>query len=54
LYRGINGFKKGYKPRNKIVKDNKGELITDTHRILARWRKHFSQVFNKNAVNTVR
>jgi len=28
LYRGINDFKKGYQPRNKIVKDEKGDLIT--------------------------
>ena len=29
LYRGINGFKKGYQPRNIIVKDEKGDLVAD-------------------------
>ena len=38
LYRGINDFKKGYRPRCNIVKDEKGELVADSHSILARWR----------------
>jgi hypothetical protein len=55
LYKGINDFKKGYYPRNKIVKNEKGELFTDTHIILARRRrKHFSHLFNIHAVNEVR
>ena len=29
LYRGINDFKKGYQPRTIIVKDDKGEFISD-------------------------
>jgi hypothetical protein len=29
LYRGMNNFKKGYQPRNNIVKDERGDLITD-------------------------
>jgi len=31
LYRGINDFKKGYQPRCNIVKDEKGDLVADTH-----------------------
>jgi hypothetical protein len=31
LYRGINDFKKGYQPRSNIVKDKKGDLVTDCH-----------------------
>jgi flagellar basal body rod protein FlgC len=42
LYRGINDFKKGYQPRTIIVKDEKGDLIADSHSIMARWRKYFS------------
>ena len=30
LYRGIDDFKKGYQPRNNIVKDEKGNLFTDS------------------------
>ena len=33
LYRGINDFKKGYKPRTNIVKAEKGDLVTDSHSI---------------------
>ena len=36
LYRGVNDFKKGYQPRNNLVKDEKGDFITDSHSILAR------------------
>jgi len=37
LYRGINDFKKGYQPRIIIVKDEKRELVSDPHSIMARW-----------------
>jgi hypothetical protein len=46
LYRGINDFKKGYQPRTNIVKDEKRDLVADSHNILARWRKYFSQLLN--------
>ena len=49
MYRGINDFKKGYQPRTYIVKDEKGDLIGDSHR-----RNYFSQLFNVNVFNDVR
>jgi len=36
MYRGINEFKKVYQPRTNIVKDEMGDLVTESHRILAR------------------
>jgi len=54
LYRGINDFKKGYHPKNNTVKDDKGDLVTDSHSILARWRNHFSQLLKVHVVNDVR
>ena len=36
LYRDIHDFKKGYQPRNNIVEEEKGDLATDSHSILAR------------------
>jgi hypothetical protein len=30
LYRGISDIKKGYQPRTNVVKDEKGDLVTDT------------------------
>jgi hypothetical protein len=44
LYRGIIDFKKGYPPRTNIVKDEKGDLVADSHSILARGRKHLSAI----------
>ena len=40
LYRDVSDLKKGYQPRTNIVKDEKGDLVTDSHSILARWRYH--------------
>ena len=54
LYRGIIDFKKGYQPRPNIVKGEKGDLVTDSHSILARWRNHFTQLFNVHGVSDVR
>jgi len=54
LYRDINDFKKGYQPRCNIVKDEKGDLVADSHSIVARWRKYFSQLFNVHGVKDVR
>jgi hypothetical protein len=54
LCRGISEFKGGYKPRTNIVKDEKGDLVADSHNILARWRNHFSQLLNIHRVNDVR
>jgi hypothetical protein len=39
-------LKKGYQPRTKIQNVEKGDLIADSHSILARWRNHFSQLLN--------
>ena len=33
----------GYHPRTNRVKDEKGDLVTDSHSVLASWRNHFSQ-----------
>jgi len=41
LYRGISDFKKGYQPRTTIVKDEKGDLVADSHSIMARWEELF-------------
>jgi len=53
LYRGINDFKKGYQPRCNIVKDEKGDLVADSHSIVARWRNYFSQLFYVHWVKDV-
>ena len=54
MYRGIGEFKKGYQPRTNTVKDEKCDLVTDSHNILAKWRKHLSKLINTNVVNDVR
>jgi hypothetical protein len=34
LYRGINGFKRVYQPRIRLVKDDNGDLLADSDSIL--------------------
>jgi hypothetical protein len=46
MYRGINDFKKGYQSRCIIVKDEKVDMVANSHSIVARWRNYFSQLFN--------
>jgi hypothetical protein len=37
--------------RTNIVKDGKGDLVANSHRILARWRNYFSQLQNVHGVS---
>jgi hypothetical protein len=53
MYRGINGMKKGYQPRTRIVKDEKGDLVADSHSIMARWRNYLSKILNVHGVSDV-
>ena len=46
-------FKKGYQPRCNIVRDEKGDLVADSHSIVARLRNYFSQLFNVHGVKDV-
>ena len=46
MYRGINDFKKGCQPRTNVVKEDRSDLVTESHRILAKRRNHFSQLLN--------
>jgi hypothetical protein len=54
LYRSISDFKEGYQPRINVVKDEKCNLVTDSHSILGMWRDHFSRQFKAPGVNDVR
>jgi len=54
LIRGISDFKKGYQFRTIIVKDENGDLVADSHNILAKWKKHFSRLLNVHGENDVR
>ena len=53
LYRGINDLKKGYQPRCNIVKDEKVDLVAESHSIVVRWRNYFSQLFKMHGVKDV-
>jgi len=51
LYRSINDFKVGYQTRTVIVKDEKGDVVTDWHSFKARWRNSFFQLLNIRVVS---
>jgi hypothetical protein len=52
MYTGINVFKK--QPRTNLVKDEKGDLLVDPHKILNRWKKYFCQLLNIHGAGGVR
>jgi hypothetical protein len=54
LYRGKNEFKKGYQPGINIIKDENGNLLTDSQNVLNRWKNFFNQVLNVHEVHDVR
>jgi hypothetical protein len=54
LHRGFTDFNKGCQPRTNIVKDEKGDFVTDSRSILTRWRNHFSQLLNVHGVNDLK
>ena len=47
-------FKMGYQPGTNTVKNEKGDLVADSHNVLARWRNRFSQLLNIHGVNDIR
>jgi hypothetical protein len=54
LYRNINEFKKGYQHRTNLVKDERGDLLADSHKILNRWKNYFGQLLNVHGAGGVR
>jgi hypothetical protein len=54
LYRGINEFKKGHQPRTNLVKDERGDLVANPHKILNRWKNYFCQLLNVQRAGGVR
>ena len=53
LYRGITDFKKGYQSSINMARDEKIDMLTDCHSILARRWNHFSRMLNVHAVSNV-
>jgi hypothetical protein len=43
LERDTNEFKKGYKPRINIMKDENGNLLADPQSVLNRWKKFLAR-----------
>jgi hypothetical protein len=54
LYRGINEFKKGYRPRINLVKDDRGDLLADPHKILNIWKNYFCELLNVHEAGGVK
>jgi len=42
-----------YQPRCNKFKDEKGDLVADSHSIVVRWRNYFSQLFSVHGVKDV-
>ena len=53
MYRGISDSKKSYQLKTNTVKVKYGDLVADSHSILARLRNHSSQPLNVQGDNDV-
>jgi hypothetical protein len=51
---GINEFKNGYEPRTNLVKDKRGGLLVDPHKILNMLKNYFCQLMNVHEVGGVK
>jgi hypothetical protein len=47
MHRGLSEFKKGYQPRNSLVKDE-NDLLAGPHNILNTWKNYYLQYINRN------
>jgi hypothetical protein len=54
LYKKTNDFKKGYQPETNLVKDEKGNLLANPHKILNRRKNYFCQLLNVHGVGSVK
>jgi hypothetical protein len=54
LYRGINEFKKLYQPTTNLIKDERGDLLANPHKILNRWKNYFCQLLNVHRAGGVK
>jgi hypothetical protein len=54
LYRSMNEFKKGYQPVTNMVKEERGDLLVDPHKILNRWKNYFCKLLNVHGTGGVK
>jgi hypothetical protein len=52
--RDVKEFKKGYQPRNDLVKDENDNLLAYFNNILNIWKNYFCQLLNVQVANNVR
>jgi hypothetical protein len=44
----------GYQPRTNLIKDERGDLPVDPHKVLNRWNSNFCQLLNVDGAGGVR
>ena len=50
----INEFKKGYQPRDFVIKKHDSTIVANTTSILSRWEQFFSNILNVNQSTTTK
>ena len=51
---GINDFKKIYRPRTNVVKDESGDWFADSYSIVAKCRNYLPHLLNVHGVNDIK
>jgi hypothetical protein len=44
LHRNTTEFKKDYQPRSNLAKDERSDILVDSHKIVSRWENYFCQL----------
>jgi hypothetical protein len=53
LHRNTTEFKKDYQPRTNLVKDERSDILVDSHKIVSRWENYFCQLLHVQYVGQV-
>jgi hypothetical protein len=54
LYKEINECMRCYQPGINLVKDENGDLLTDSSNILNSWKNYFSLLLNVHSLSDVK
>ena len=46
-YQGINQIRKGYQPRQELIRNKEGKVLTNSEAIKSRWMEYFSELLNR-------
>jgi hypothetical protein len=50
-YKGVNFFKKGFKPNTNLCRNTSGVIISNKEEIKTRWKEYYSELLNPKSTS---